>query len=164
MSAVPGAPFSPVGDVWFDHERELLHILGLPVYWTLDPGTGVRTTIDSGTGVETAAQIVVNDLIDRTDAFPRTPSASAGFLFEAAAHGNAGELAGILITKIDGFPIPPLILALGSTDAGGFFSLQLPVPPNTLSAGTTLTITGARKDTTSGLIVFGSDVDVAMQP
>jgi hypothetical protein len=110
-------------------------------------------------------QIAVNDLLDRTEVFPRAPSVGARFVLEAAAHALPGDIAGLFVVAVGGVPLPAAIqLGIGIADAGGFVRARVPLNPVGLPAGLSLTVAGARIDGATGRLVIASPADVVFQP
>ncbi len=130
--------------------------------WLLvDPAIGVPATLATFPPAnEIARALKVNDLIDRTEVFPRRFSAAAATLVEMAAHGNAGDFALLYASKVNGVPINPIVLGSGLTDAGGFYTLGINLAPGALAAGITVTLASVRLDLGTGALTFGSEADV----
>ena len=179
----PGAPLRAINGVYYDRKNLLAHLVtggsdptvantcfdfsgATNDYLTLEIGGATLTTIPGNPMPPEmmAHDVTFNDLLDLTAVFPQAPSVTADFLFEGAAHGNPGDPAGLALVAVGGLPVPPKILGLGVCDSGGFYSVQAPVSSVGLSPGDSFTIQGARFDLTTGAIVFGSSVDVVMQP
>ena len=126
----------------------------------------LRLVARRGTGINPGAPagVVVNDLLDRTEVFPKRPSTAAGFTVAAAAHGMPGEFAAVAIVAINGLPIAPSFLASGFCDGGGFLRASIDVAADVLDAGDVFTIQSARLDLSALTIVFGDTVDVVIVP
>lgn len=164
VSQVPMPLTTPMNDVRYDRRNGDLHLTSgiFPEWLTLDPGTGILDQVTSSSSVEIATNLALNDFLDRTDVFPRRPSVSQPFLFEAAMHGEAAQVAAIFVTGVDGSPIQPILLGSGVTDSGGFFSLSIPIAAASLPAGVSYAFTGIRID--GGAVVLGSEVELTTQP
>ncbi len=167
VAPVNGAPQIALNDVWFDRKSGLLHVIGAGViddYYTVDPLTGAQVQVTTGADVGAPSNVAVNDFLDRTEVFPQRPSASAAFNFEAAAHGQAGDFAGIAIVAINGVPVGPTILGVTQCDSGGFAVFQGVVAAGSAVAGDKFTLQSARFDVGSGQVVLGNPVDMEFVP
>ena len=171
----PGAPLVMVNGVAFDRLRNIAHLVegdgacGVSVgfsgaYMTLDIST---TTVTSIAGLSppdrSPHDVAVNDLLDRTEVFPQRPSASTDFTLEAAAHGNAGDIAGVAVVAINGVPVNPIVLGAAVCDSGGFASFAAPVLGSTLTPGDQYSVLSARIDA-GGQLHLGNQVEVIVQP
>ncbi|KAA3612398.1 MAG: hypothetical protein DWQ01_04415 [Planctomycetota bacterium] len=168
---VPGGPNHSLNDVWYDRQHGHLHMTGAitsTAWERLDLSTGTLTLIQSGFGgffTPVTSAIALNDTLHRTTMFPHQASSAIGATIEVAAHGLAGEQAAVLMTSLNGSPLqPPRILASGSCDDGGYFTLTKSFAPGALPANTTVGITAGVLDSVSGLKILGEEKILTILP
>jgi hypothetical protein len=112
------------------------------------------------------SSIAINDLLHRTEVFPRTASGPSGFLLEMTAHGNIGDLAGVAISSINGIPLSPLLIVGGisQTGVGGTHEVQVQIPAGMLSPGTVIEVISGTMEPVTGVVTMGPPVSVTITP
>ncbi len=167
FSLAPGGGFDKTNSVAWDRRRGVLHAVGgrnpPAKYWLYDPPTFSLPVVWPHT-IDSPVAVDVNDFLDTTTVFPHAPSAAAGFRLEAAAHGQAGDLAGVVLMSVNGVPIPPMFLGVGFADAGGFLTTSIRIGPGRLPAGTSLGILAVRVDAATMGVYPSNLVTVTLGP
>lgn len=70
----------------------------------------------------------------------------------------------LVVNRVNGTPIVPVLLAGGTVDGGGFLEFAANLNPQGLSPGVSLSVLSARIDVAGGRLVFGTEVDVVFRP
>jgi len=139
--------------------------IGTTAWEALDLTTGTNTVLNGGMGAGVASNICVNDVLHSTQMFPREESELSSFVLEAAAHGEAGDPAAILLVTAGGLPVsPPQILGVGACDQGGFYVLNTPVAAGQFPAGTTAGLMAVVCDLGTGKYRFGGITTITILP
>jgi hypothetical protein len=172
-----GAPlaqpaYPPIGGLAFDRKHARLHLIedvsgsaAVQRYLLLPEAGGAFSTVHAfPSSTDVPSSVAVNDLTNRTEVFPRRPSASAQERFEFAAHGLPGEYGFVALTAVNGAAVSPLVLGFGVCDAAGYSIGSLTLAADSLAAGTVLTLGSARLDVGTGLLSLGLPVEVVFGP
>jgi hypothetical protein len=171
-SQVLGAPSTWINAIEFNHldgSLHFVHSVDSHEWIRLDLVTGTQTVVDNshpGSGPfspsPNGTAMAINDLMHRTEVFPKHPSSSAGFTLAATAHGAPGDFAGLAVTAVNGVPVFLSIGSIGICSPGGHFPVQAPIAPGALPPGTVFSVTAGTLDPATLVLTFGQPVDVVV--
>jgi hypothetical protein len=163
---LPAVPAVGLNDVWYNRKNGKVHAIGAGAnddYFVYDPVAGATTQVTFGATLGTPANVAVNDFAGRTEFFPQAPTAGAGFTFEGAAHGGAGDIGVIAVVAVNGTPVAPILVAFGLCDSGGFFKTSFPVAAGIGAPGDAITIQTATIDLAPLSLLIGNTVNMGFQ-